>query len=85
MYRERKQHIALMLSPSMRDKLQQMKRNGKKIYGREISMSEIVETMILNAADRETQIKERIKSIQRELCILGDELRAIQETKPEAS
>jgi len=78
---ERKERMAFMISPTLRDKLQQMKKNSLKIYGKEISMSRILETLIINAADRETQLKERIKKIQRELCVLGDELRLLQEKK----
>jgi methyl coenzyme M reductase subunit D len=76
---DRKEQISLMLTPGMREKLNQMHKNSIKIYGKEISMSRIVETLILNASDRKTQIKERIKKIQRELCVLGDELSLIKQ------
>jgi hypothetical protein len=82
---EKKEHLQIMISPSMKEKLLQMKKNSYKIYGHEVSMSRILETLLINAADRETQIRERMKKMQRELCALGDELVVLEEKKKEAS
>lgn len=78
-----KRPINITLSPDVLDKLAQMERNAKKIYGKEVSRSAIIESLLRAAGDRKMQIKSRIQQIQKELCELGDELTAITEQEQE--
>lgn len=81
MWKDNKRAVNIMLSPGMIGKLNDMHKNALRIYGRHCSRSQIIEQLIYDASDRETQIKEEIRKLQRRICELGDELRAIVETK----
>lgn len=78
---ENKKPVNIMLSPSMITKLSEMHKNARRIYGHDCSRSAIIEQLILDASDRETQIKEEIRKTQRRLCELSAELNAILESK----
>ena len=81
---ENKQAINITLSPHVLDKLAQMETNAKKIYGSTMSRSAIIETLIVQAGDRKTQVISRIKSLQKELCDLGDELNRIKQEEEDS-
>jgi hypothetical protein len=75
---DNKRPINITLSPDVLDKLAQMERNARKIYGKTASRSAIIEDLLRKAGDRKSQILSRIKQIQIEMVDLQGELEAIE-------
>jgi hypothetical protein len=75
--------MQICLSPHVAVKLHLMEQNAIKIYGKKASMSAIIETLIVKASDRKTQVISRIRSIQKELLDLDKELTDIKEKEGE--
>lgn len=80
---DHKRAINLTLSPWVIEKLDGMSKNAGKLYGHDYSRSAIVQHMIIKAGDRKSQIQSRLKSLQKEICDLGDELAAIVKKEEE--
>ena len=74
---ENKRALNITISPDVIEKLEQMERNAKKLYGRQVSKSAIIEQLLIQAGDRKSQVVSRIKQIQKELLDLSEELQVL--------
>lgn len=72
-----KRPINITLSPDIHEKLEQMERNARKLYGKQVSRSAIIEELLRTAGDRKSQVISRIRLIQKELLDLGQELEVL--------
>jgi hypothetical protein len=75
---DNKRPINITLSPDIHEKLEQMERNARKLYGKQVSRSAIIEELLRTAGDRKSQVISRIKLIQKELLDLSDELQILE-------
>ena len=74
---DNKRPINITLSPDVHEKLEQMERNARKLYGKTASRSAIIEQLVRAAGDRKSQVISRIKQIQKELLDLSEELQVL--------